>query len=403
MLGWLLLTAILVSHFAMHVTIYNRMNATGLPRWVIKLKKLFFLGTCLAIPSLVVWYWPDGLQKIWLQELRWDEVPHLVRYYSGLVLFHSAIFGPHWLLSRPALHSEAIQVERTTERHNVERAVGQQLGVTLKARLHSRLPWNQLFELAIETKELPVPGLPASLDGFKIAHISDIHLTGHVSPKFYHYIIEMANRWQPDLLAMTGDIVDKRKCVGWLEECFENAHAKYGCYFVLGNHDLRVKQPKLVRDELQRLGWCDLGGLTHEIVVRNERVELIGNESPWFPRPHLRPRESSTAETERGTRILLSHSPDQIRWARKHGVLLMLAGHTHGGQGRLPLIGPVLSPSYHGSRYASGTFYRSPTTLHVSRGLSGVHLMRINCPPELALLSLRAAAPDGQFLYSPAR
>jgi predicted MPP superfamily phosphohydrolase len=393
MLGWLLLAAILVSHFAMHVTIYNRMNATGLPRWVIKLKKLFFLATCLTIPLLVLWYWPDGLQKIWSRELRWEEVPGILQVYGGLVLLHSAILGPHWFISRPALHSEAIPVERKLERQNVERAVGRQLGVTFKARLHSRLPWNQLFELAIETKELPVIGLPDSLDGLKIAHISDIHLTGHVSPGFYRYIIERANQWQPDLLAMTGDIVDKRKCIGWLEECFAHAQASYGCHFVLGNHDLRVKQPQLVRDELQRLGWFDLGGRTHEIVVRDERVELIGNESPWFPRPCLSPQASSLTKSQRNTRILLSHSPDQIRWARRHNVLLMLAGHTHGGQGRLPLIGPVLSPSYHGSRYASGTFYLRPTTLHVSRGLSGVHLMRINCPPELALLKLRAATP----------
>ena len=68
----------------------------------------------------------------------------------------------------------------------------------------------------------------------------------------------------------------------------------------------------------------------------------------------------------------------------------MLAGHTHGGQGRLPLIGPVLSPSFHGSRYASGDFYKSPTTMHVSRGLSGTHLIRINCRPQLSLLTLRA-------------
>lgn len=67
----------------------------------------------------------------------------------------------------------------------------------------------------------------------------------------------------------------------------------------------------------------------------------------------------------------------------------MLAGHTHGGQGRLPLAGPLLGPSFHGSRYASGDFYKDPTTMHVTRGISGVHLLRINCRPELSLLTLR--------------
>jgi predicted MPP superfamily phosphohydrolase len=68
----------------------------------------------------------------------------------------------------------------------------------------------------------------------------------------------------------------------------------------------------------------------------------------------------------------------------------MLAGHTHGGQGRLPLLGPLISPSFHGSRYASGDFFKPPTTMHVTRGLSGTHLLRINCRPELSLLTLRA-------------
>jgi hypothetical protein len=72
----------------------------------------------------------------------------------------------------------------------------------------------------------------------------------------------------------------------------------------------------------------------------------------------------------------------------------MLAGHTHGGQGRLPLVGPLLSPSLHGSRYASGDFFRPPTTMHVTRGLSGIHLMRINCRPELSLLTLRGLRSD---------
>ena len=92
--------------------------------------------------------------------------------------------------------------------------------------------------------------------------------------------------------------------------------------------------------------------------------------------------------------MLLSHSPDQLSWARQNRVTLMLAGHTHGGQGRLPLAGPLLSPSVHGSRYASGDFYKPPTTMHVTRGICGKHLMRINCRPELSLITLRRVQCD---------
>jgi len=89
--------------------------------------------------------------------------------------------------------------------------------------------------------------------------------------------------------------------------------------------------------------------------------------------------------------LLLSHAPDQLTWARRFDFDLMLAGHTHGGQIRLPLLGPIVSPSRLGTQYASGTFEREPTVLHVSRGTSSFMPLRWNCPPELAVLELRSA------------
>src|SRR5690606_3108155 len=115
-------------------------------------------------------------------------------------------------------------------------------------------------------------------------------------------------------------------------------------------------------------------------------AQILGNEQPWFPAPSAAPLARSAG----CFRLLLAHSPDQLAWARRHGVQVMLAGHTHGGQGRLPLAGPLLSPSWHGSRFASGDFFKTPTTMHVSRGLSGVHLLRIRCRPELSLLTLHS-------------
>ena len=87
-------------------------------------------------------------------------------------------------------------------------------------------------------------------------------------------------------------------------------------------------------------------------------------------------------------RILLSHSPDQLPFAQAHSCDLMLAGHTHGGQIRLPWLGALISPSWYGWRYAGGTYHVPPTLMHVSRGLSGKQPIRLNCPPEIALLVL---------------
>jgi predicted MPP superfamily phosphohydrolase len=77
----------------------------------------------------------------------------------------------------------------------------------------------------------------------------------------------------------------------------------------------------------------------------------------------------------------------------------MLAGHTHGGQIRLPVIGPIVAPSLFGVKYASGVFYEAPTLVHVSRGVSGLDPIRINCPPEVTKLILRAAIEEKEAAH----
>ncbi|XZE53340.1 metallophosphoesterase [Planctomycetaceae bacterium SH139] len=385
---WLLTGFVILGHFALHLWIYNRINATGLPRRVIKVIKYFFELTCLIIPiAVAVWASPT-LLSIYQGNVVASEIPVPLFLYGLLCLGYVIACGPNWLMSRPALNRDAFTTPSEVKLYDVQAASATPLAITTKCRVMSRLPMNQVFQLAVEEKQLPVIGLPNGLDGFKLAHFSDVHLTGHVSPQFYRYCLDHAVAWQPDMIALTGDVIDKHHCLDWLPACFSTAGAKHGCYFVLGNHDLRIADPGEVRRRMQAIGWTDLGGQRQDIQHGGVAIELMGNESPWFPPPELTLEQANDVSKYR---LLLSHSPDQIDWARRHNVGLMLAGHTHGGQGRLPWIGPVLSPSYYGSRYASGTFFLPQTTMHVSRGLSGVHLMRINCPPELALITLRKA------------
>ncbi|MEZ6046967.1 MAG: hypothetical protein R3C11_15580 [Planctomycetaceae bacterium] len=87
-------------------------------------------------------------------------------------------------------------------------------------------------------------------------------------------------------------------------------------------------------------------------------------------------------------RIFLTHTPDYYQWGIEHQADLILAGHNHGGQIRLPLIGPVYSPAKTGTRYASGTYSSGKTVLHVSQGLSGQHPLRYHCLPEVTKLVL---------------
>ncbi|HBI43714.1 MAG TPA: hypothetical protein DDY78_12815 [Planctomycetales bacterium] len=118
--------------------------------------------------------------------------------------------------------------------------------------------------------------------------------------------------------------------------------------------------------------------------MRGEPLVVIGQESPWFP-----PAPDLSACPAGPFRLCLSHTPDNIRWAQRAGVDLMLSGHVHGGQIRLPVIGSILVPSRYGRRYDCGVFDEAPTLLHVSRGLGGDHPVRFLCRPEATRLILR--------------
>ncbi len=391
LLGWLLLVVIGIGHVGIHIAVYNRVNATGYPRRQIKRISKCLLVSMLAIPPLAMFLFPYALES--LLQLKFSQLPLPPGVYVSVCLSSWIWLGIPWLLWRPILAIEATSAPRQVSYYQVEQSLGVNLARTTKCKWAAKLPMNQILDLAVETIQLHVRGLPPELDGYRIAHLSDIHLTGAIEPEFTAFVIERANEWNPDLFALTGDVIDSQSCIAWLYDLFSRARAADGCYCILGNHDLKVVDPGQIRQAMQRAGWTDIGGKAAAATIRGVNVELIGNEAPWFPRPQLSLSQvvPTLQSVDGGSpfRLLLSHSPDQLGWARRHGIPLMLAGHTHGGQGRLPLIGPLLGPSWHGSRYASGDFYKAPTTMHVTRGLSGTHLLRLRCAPELSLIQLR--------------
>jgi predicted MPP superfamily phosphohydrolase len=386
---WIIVAAVIVGHFGLNLAIYNRVNGFGLPRRTIKQIVALFFAFTILLPPTVLWVYFDVVVDVLSGRPQELPIPTALAAYAWVCLSTWFVLGIPWLLWRPIFGLEWARAVREVEVVDVETATSRPLSLSIKCKLESRLPLNQLFELSIDKIELPVVGLPEQLEGYRIAQLSDIHLTGDVHPDFTRYAVERATDWRPHLMALTGDIIDSQRCIDWLGEIFAPAQARDGCYYILGNHDTRISDSRQTREAMDRAGWTDLGsrGLHRELA--GVPSLLIGNEHPWFERPVV------DRQGDEPFRLLLSHSPDQFSWARRHNVTLMLAGHTHGGQGRLPLAGPLLSPSFHGSRYASGDFFRPPTTMHVSRGLSGTHLVRIHCRPELSLITLRGLRSDG--------
>jgi predicted MPP superfamily phosphohydrolase len=257
----------------------------------------------------------------------------------------------------------------------------------------ARIPGNQVLKLRVHEKELAIPRLATLADPIRIAQISDLHMCGRIAREYFECMVDEVNALQPDLVAITGDIVEYEKCLSWIPSTLARLRASNGVYYVLGNHDRKVDELQL-NSALAEAGLQHLGGMYCEISVRGIPLILAGNEIPWFrPAANL---HGCPAHDDAGLplRIVLAHSPDQFHWAQDNDVDLLLAGHLHGGQVCMPFLGAICAPSHFGVRYASGIFTRGNTVMHVSRGTGSLTPVRYNCPPEIAVLKLRRSSTN---------
>ena len=253
----------------------------------------------------------------------------------------------------------------------------------------TRLPGNQCFQVDFVQRTLNLPQLPAAWDGLTILHLSDLHFCGTPDRAFYSYVMDRCRDWgTPDLLALTGDIVDSDKHYRWIVPVLGRLRWQVGAFAILGNHD-SWREPPLIRRRLRKLGMHVLGNSWEQIEVRGQPLLVIGNEFPWF-----KPEADLSACPAGVFRLCLSHTPDRIAWCRRHHLDLMLAGHVHGGQIRLPFIGSLFVPSRYSRRYDCGVFFEPPTLMLVSRGLAGQHPLRFNCRPEVTWIVLKKGTPQ---------
>jgi predicted MPP superfamily phosphohydrolase len=314
------------------------------------------------------------------------DLPTWLKPYVALCAVNTIVGFLPWLIRRITFQEADQLLSDEATYADLRTVLAPPLMHTARARFLNKVPGNQALHLAVHTKRLQIPRFPASLAGLRIAHLTDLHLTGELDRRVYEHFADVTQSLQPDIVAFTGDLVEKEPCREYLTEVFARFQAPQGVYFVLGNHDIRIDH-HATRRQLTEAGLIDLGTEQRTLKLRDAEILLCGNELPWLgppPRPPIaaRRRPSNTL------RLLLSHTPDQYPWAREHDFDLMLAGHVHGGQIRLPWLGPILAPSRYGVHYASGVFYEPPTVLHVGRGTSGKLPLRFFCPPELTLLIL---------------
>lgn len=388
----LLYALALAGHASIWIAFTNHIHSRGMPRKVVKLtSKAGELWMVLGPFVFLAWAWPRGFQIVGRSD--WAELPWGVLFYFGCCWFAAVGPLPVWIWSRVTARPPAALKNTDAKTHDLRQRPDAQPILHGAARLFDLFPGNEMLQLEVNAKTLEVPGLPQRLNGLIIAHFSDLHMNGRVGKAYFHDVVDLVNAMRPDLVAVTGDLVDRTWCIDWLGETLGRIESRCGNYFVLGNHDKKVEVAR-VRLAMADAGFVDLASRWLVSQVDGQSVLLAGNELPWF-REEPPMRDCPLEEGASAFRLLLAHTPDQYAWARERRFDLMLAGHTHGGQISLPLIGPIMCPSRHGVKYAGGVFHEPPTVLHVSRGASADVPIRWNCPPEITRLVLRCPVSTG--------
>jgi predicted MPP superfamily phosphohydrolase len=368
-----------MGHVALMIAVHNWLYGQNLSKRVGDVVHLTAAIVVLAFPAALVGAFGWDLAGL----LDWGGGPVRMAmqvYFAGCVVF-ALVWVPALTLYRNTRRDPATSIN--IEVVDVARQLGRRpVGDGHHAFL-AKLPGNEIFQVEYVEKSLALPRLPAALDGLTVLHLSDLHLHGTPDRDFFRAVLDRCAAWHPDVLALTGDVVDSDTHHRWIIPLLGRLRWRVGAYAILGNHDHR-RDVGLTRKRLRRLGMVVLENNWVEAEVRGEKVVVVGHEGPWLKgEPDL-----ATCPGE-PFRLCLSHTPDHVAWARRHGVDLMLAGHVHGGQIRVPPFGSLLVPSRLGRRHDMGTFHLPPTFLHVSRGLSGEHPVRYNCRPEATLLTLR--------------
>lgn len=249
--------------------------------------------------------------------------------------------------------------------------------------------------LTVVEHTAPIANLPPAFHGFRIAQISDFHHRGFDEDYFLRRVVQRVNALEPDLVALTGDFITAT-ARHWTrnrehaEICAEilGGLACHLRFCSLGNHD-SIDQPG-VTAALKKRNLPVLHNRYESIDRNGDRLWIGGLADAYFDVPDL--SRAIPAQPAGAPVLLLGHEPDFADTVSDFGgVDLMLSGHTHGGQVRLPALMPMFLPDM-GRKYIHGAYRMRDLQLYVNRGIGTVHLpIRFRCPPEITLITLQPA------------
>lgn len=251
--------------------------------------------------------------------------------------------------------------------------------------------------LELNTYTITSNRLPEAFDGYRIAHVSDLH--NAEMGKNNEKLLDMLRDAEPDIIAITGDIIDSRNTNVEIALEFTKAAMEIApCYYVTGNHEARVSEYAELKEGLIEQGIVVLDDERIELELSSEAIALLGVNDPSFQTDYLfgdsetvmqsKLQEISDAENE--FTILLSHRPELFEVYADNNMDLVLSGHAHGGQFRLPFVGGLVAPNQGlFPKYDAGLYTEDNTNMIVSRGIGNSILpFRVNNRPEVILIEL---------------
>jgi len=253
--------------------------------------------------------------------------------------------------------------------------------------------------LKINEYEILSDRIPQGFDGFRIAQVSDLHNAEFGEENWK--LIKMLSQTDPDIIVLTGDLIDSRQTD--LDVALEfawQAGKIARVYYVSGNHEARVPEYEDLKNGLVKAGVVILENQKVQITREGESITLMGIDDPSFQESYLfgdaegiaKQAISDLQDASDGYTILLSHRPELFDTYVDSGVDMVFSGHAHGGQFRLPFVGGLVAPNQgFFPQYDAGKFTEENTTMIVSRGVgNSIIPIRFNNRPEIVVAQLKS-------------
>ena len=260
--------------------------------------------------------------------------------------------------------------------------------------------WTFWGNTALEVNEYEIVGdrIPEAFSDFRIAQVSDLHNAefGEGNEK----LIELLFQTDPDMIVITGDLIDSRQTDIEIALDFARQAIKLApVYYVSGNHEARVREYEDLKMGLAEAGVIVLEDQKVQITREGESISILGIDDPSFQEDYLFGDAASVTSSalselqneSEGYTVLLAHRPELFETYVDAGVDLVFSGHAHGGQFRLPFIGGLVAPNQgFFPEYDAGLFSEGSTTMIVSRGVgNSIIPIRINNRPEIVTVTLQ--------------